>query len=195
VLPLSSTDTLTIYELGNWGRNWEKFESNRESGELTDPDTQLLVTREGEPLLHYAVRDIKKSDDWGATLEAMRVVHQCSENLDVTYLVLQSGNQGGLYLSLHRAGEHYTLVPVSQAAQGRLVLYQNNPLRVDVWSATDAGVCTACEKPFIVKRLVFDGTKYRVLSERKTRKSFGGFQDEPLLIKPVVDGKSPGIQR
>ena len=189
VLPLSSTDTLTIYELGNWGRNWEKFKANQESGELTDPDTRLLITREGKPVFQYALKDSpqRKSDEWGATLEAVRVVHQCSDNLDITYLVFQSGNQGGFYVSLHRAGEQYTLVPVSQAAQGRLVLYQNNPLRVDVWDATNAGVCTACEKPFIVKRLEFDGSKYRVLSKRKTRKSFGGFQDEPLLMKPIAD--------
>lgn len=186
VLPLSSTDTLTIYELGNWGRHWEKFEAHQEGGELTDPDSRLLITRQGKPVFRYALKDRPewKSDEWGATLEAMRVVHQCSDNLDVTYVVLQSGNQGGFYLSLHRSDELYKLVPISQATQGRLVLHQKNPLQVDVWSGADTGVCTACAKPFIVKRLKFDGVKYRVVSKRKTRKSYGGFQDEPLLMNP-----------
>ncbi len=188
VLPLSNTDTLTIYELGNWGRHWERFNAGLDGGELTDPDTRLLVTRQGDEVFRYAMKDMQTPeghhDDWGISAVAMSAAHQCSDHLDITYLVAQSGNSGGFFFALQRLGNGYKLIPISDADQGRLVLSANNAREVEVWTAENTGVCGACAKPFIVKKLVFDGAQYRLTSKQKTRKQYGSFQDEPLVIKP-----------
>jgi hypothetical protein len=188
VLPLSNTDTLTIYELGNWGRLWERFNAGRDGGELTDPDTRLLVTRQGDQVFRYAMKDMQTPEghheDWGISAVAMSAAHQCSDHLDITYLVVQSGNSGGFFFALQRLGDGYKLIPISDANQGRLVLSAKNARDVEVWTALDAGVCGACAKPFIVKELVFDGAQFRLTSKQKTRKQYGSFQDEPIVIRP-----------
>ena len=187
VLPLSSTDTLTIYELGNWARYWAKAEKDRAPDELTDPDSRLLITRRGDPVFRYALKDLRMpkgdTDDWGVSAEVMDAAHLCSGDLDITYLVLQSGNQGGLFVALQKVAEGYKLISISDAAQGRLVLSANSPHAIEVWDADEIGACTACFKPFIVKTLEFNGTDYRLVSEHKTRKWYRGFQDQPLVVR------------
>jgi len=186
VQPLSDTDTLVIYEMGNWTRHWERFAAGKEGGELTDPDTRLLITRQGSPLL-YAFKELQPSghhDDWGISTVAMSAAHLCSDTLDITYLVVQSGNAGGFFMALQRSGEGYKMIPISDAGQGRLVLSLKNVGEVQVWTADDTGVCEACGKPFIVKTLELSGEQYREISRRKTDKEYSSFQDRPLAIKP-----------
>jgi len=188
VLPLSVTDTLTVYELGNWSRHWEKFDLDQEGGELSAPDTRLLVTRGGKAVFQYALKDLATTDpdsgDWWVNAVAMRAAHLCSDRLDVAYLVVQEGNSGGFYLALVRSGTSYKLVPVADAYQGRLVLFASDPRRIEVWTADGAGACGACSKPFVVEKLQFDGTKYRQISNHKARKEYAGFQNSPLVVNP-----------
>ena len=61
-------------------------------------------------------------EDWGVSAVAMNAAHLCSDDLDITYLVLQSGNQGGFFLALQKFAEGYKLIPISFVSQGRLVL-------------------------------------------------------------------------
>ena len=187
ILPLSNTDTLTIYELGNWGRKWEQDEAGHDGGELTDADTHFLVTREGHPVFQYALRKMETPkghhDDWGVTAVAASAAHQCSNNLDITYIVVQSGNSGGFFFALNRLGDGYKLIPISDAYQGRLVLSTKNAGEVEVWTAVDRGVCDACAKPFMVKKLVLDGTQYRPISNHQTHRQHASFQNEPLVLK------------
>jgi hypothetical protein len=187
VQPLSETDTLVIYEIGNWTRYWERFAAGKEGGELTDPDTRLLITRQGSPVFRYAFKELQPSghhDDWGISAVAMSTAHLCSDTLDITYLVVQSGNAGGFFMALQRSGEGYKMIPISDADQGRLVLSLKNIGEVQVWTADDTGVCEACGKPFIVKTLELSGEQYREVSRHRTHKEYSSFQDRPLAIKP-----------
>lgn len=191
VLPLSDTDTLTIYELGNWTRYWKEWEKTSGSptqGEATDPDTRLLITRDGQPVFSYAFKDMHNPEglfyNWGLSAVAMSAAHLCSDQLDVTYLVLQSGNSGGFFFAIHKIEQGYKLVAISDADQGRLVLSAKKPGEAEVWTAKETGVCGACSKPFAIKKMSFKGTGYQLISEQETRKRYSGFQDNPLLVKP-----------
>ena len=186
VLALSATDTLTIYELGNWGRYWERFDSNRtDAGELTDPDTQLLITRSGRPVFRLALKDVHAADwdDWGVGAVAMKAAHLCTNDSDMTYLVLQEGNAGGFYVALRRFRDDYRLLPVSDAEQGRLVLSVSRPQNAEVWTAAEPGVCTACPKRFEIRNYKFNGTGFDLVSRKLSKREYSGFQDDPLLVR------------
>lgn len=182
VLPLSSTDTLTIYELGK----------RRADGiELTDPDTALLITRQGRPVFRFSIRDLRlpKTDydrEWGASAVAMKAAHLCSNNADITYLVLQAGNQGGFFVALTRDAEAYRLVPIKPVQQGRIELRTSKPTRVVVWSVADEDTtdCTACPKHYVVETMDLDGHSFRTVEKRRTTKRFASFQDDPLVVSP-----------
>jgi hypothetical protein len=169
VLPLSGTETLTIYEMGG-----------RET-----PDTHLLVTAGEKQVFQYATRRLTPHDDWGLWAVAMYVVHICANDTDLTYVVLQAGNQGGYYIALQRTDHQYRIVPVTSATQGRLVLAINQPRRIEVWDAANADgrACTACAKPFVIKTFEFDGEKFRLSSQHRVKRWYSGFQDKPLVVK------------
>jgi hypothetical protein len=185
VLPLSDTESLTVYETGNWGRYLENPDAQRNSGELTDPDTKILVTSGRKVLFRYSLKDLPsaREADAGAELVLAAAVHECSPSLDVTYLILQAGNQGGWYVALRKSAAGYGLITVADAGQGRLVVDMNRPGEVEVWSAADSGACTACPKPFVVRRFKFNGHRFQFISKYTTKRSYSGFQDKPLVIK------------
>ena len=186
VYPLSSTDVMTIYELGNESRYWQEPEQQRNLEESSDPDSQILVTRADKVIFRYALRNrwTDGEDDWGASLVAMEAVHLCSDTMDVTYLVFQTGNQGGLFLALLKTNDAYRVLEVSDAAQGRIILHSKAPDQVEVWIADDSGACTACPKQFVVKKLKLSNGKFRIVSRFTTRRSYRGFQDSPMVLKP-----------
>lgn len=187
VAPLSSTDTLVLFEMGNRKRHWEKFRANQDAGELTDPDTHIVIFRNDKRFFDARLKDFRvkgMDEDWGVGAEIMNVAHLCSENVDLTYMVLQEGNQGGFFIALNQTASGYKIVPISPAAQGRLILSRAQPKQAEVWSAADTGVCTACAKPFEVQTFFFDGERFRLSSKRTTKKEFGGFQDDPLVVRP-----------
>jgi hypothetical protein len=177
VLPLSSMDILSIYELGE-----------RPGGVEVDPDTRLLITRQGRPVFRYALKNLPTSKgddpDWGMAAVAMKAVHLCSGDADLTYLVLQAGNAGGFYVALKRSGEGYRLLPISDATQGRLVLSVNRPGSAEVWTAAESGACTACPKQFEIREYEFDGREFRLVSRQRAKRQYSSFQDDPLLVKP-----------
>lgn len=183
VAPLSSTDTLVVFEMGNWKRHWV----NQDAGELTDPDTHIVIFRHNKRFFDARLKDFRAKgmdEDWGGDAEIMNVAHLCSENLDLTYMVLQAGNQGGFFVALNHTRSGYKIVPISPASQGRLILSRTQPKRAEVWSAADTGVCTACAKPFEIQIFLFDGERFRLSSKRTTKKEFGGFQEDPLVVRP-----------
>ncbi len=183
VLPLSGSDTLTIYELGK----------RDENGIAPDNlDTRLLITRQNEPVFRFSFRNLQLpkekvyDSEWGLSAVAMKAAHLCSNGVDITYLVAQAGNQGGFFMAIKRNADSYVLVPIEGATQGRLELKMSTPTRVVVWSAApeDAGLCTACPKHYVVETMEFDGTSFKVVEKRRTKKTFTDFQDEPLVVSP-----------
>ena len=186
VYPLSGTDVMTIYEMGNESRYWQEPEEQRNLEEHSDPDSRLMVTRGGRVLFRYTLKNniADGDEDWGASLVAMKAVHLCAGTMDVTYLVFQAGNQGGLFLALLKTSDAYRVLEVSDAAQGRIILHSNTPDQVEVWTADDAGACTACPKQFVVKNLKLIDGNYRIVSRFTTRRYYPGFQDSPLVLKP-----------
>ena len=179
VLPLSNTDTLTIYELGN----------RRADGiELTDPNTVLLITRQGERVFRFSMRNLRLPNGfdpgWGVWAAATNVAHLCSENADITYVVLQAGNQGGFFMALKRDADTYRMMPIKAVAQGKLELNTSTPTRVVVWNVADedAGDCTACPKHYVVETMDLDGQSLKVVETRKTKRKYTSFQDEPLKV-------------
>jgi hypothetical protein len=178
VLSLSDTDVLTVYEMKD--REAEPY--------LDSPDTRLLVTRNGRPIYRYAIKDLHlfEGEDlgWGMDAVAMNVAHLCSPDTSLIYLVLQAGNSGGYYLALKQSSDGYIPIPVSTVDQGRLVLSNSNPRRVEVWTTAEQGACTACPKHFLVKTLEFDGSRFRLISKTRTRNQCSGFQESPLVVKP-----------
>lgn len=176
VMQLSNTDSLAVFELGH----------------RSEPDTNLLVARSSQRIARYRIKNVLgeqlKSElrDWGQEAVAMKVAHLCSGGTDLTYVVLQAGNQGGYFLALHRSGEAYKLIRIAPVQQGRLELSVNNPGRIVVWSVAneDAGDCTACPKHYLVSVMEFDGASFKTLSRWKTTKKYDSFQDNPLRLKP-----------
>jgi len=183
VLPLSGSDTLTIYELGK----------RDENGIAPDNlDTRLLITRQNEPVFRFSFRNLRLPKDknydteWGLSAVAMKAAHLCSNGVDITYLVAQAGNQGGFFMAIKRDANSYVLLPIGDVTQGRLELKTSTPTRVVVWSAApeDAGLCTACSKHYVVESMEFDGKAFKVVEKRKTKKTYTSFQDEPLVVSP-----------
>lgn len=180
VLPLSSTDTLTIYKVGE--RRADGFEE-------ADPNTRLLITRQGQPVFQFSVENLRMPGEsydrkWGMSAVAMKAAHLCSDDNDITYLVLQTGNQGGFFVALKRDAGNYRLVPIKPVQQGRLELDMSNPTRITVWSVAreDAADCTACPKHYVVETMQFEGKSFKVVAKRKTKGTFTSFQDEPLKV-------------
>lgn len=177
VLRLASTDTLTIYELGE-----------RPNGLELNPDTRLLITRNGRPVYRFAVKNLpvgKGGDpEWGLSAVAMKAVHLCSGSADITYLVLQSGNQGGYFAAFKKDGQEYRFVPIRDAQQGRLVLNINDPYRIAVWTVAseDVSASTGCRKHYTVETMNLDGDIFKVLEKRRTKETFNSFQDSPLIV-------------
>src|SRR5215472_19032060 len=114
VLPLSDSDTLTVYELGKRGPDGLAG---------TDPDTRLLITRNGKPAFRWAAKDLPVSrgedPEWGMSAVAMKVAHLCQESNDLLYFVLEAGNQGGYFVAIKADGPNYRLVPIMGVQQGR----------------------------------------------------------------------------
>jgi hypothetical protein len=156
--------------------------------ELTDPNTVLLITRRGRRVFRFAMRNLRLpngfDDKWGVSAVAMHAAHLCSDNADITYLVLQAGNQGGFFMALKRDADAYRAVPIKGVAQGKLELNTNTPTRVVVWDVAheDAGDCTACPKHYVVETMDLDGQSFKVVERRKTKRKYTSFQDEPLKV-------------
>jgi hypothetical protein len=71
---------------------------------------------------------------------------------------------------------------VSRADQGRLILSAATPNRVEVWDSAEPSQCTACLKPFFVKTLELEGERFQLISKRKTKREYSGFQDQELRV-------------
>ncbi len=174
VLPLSSTETLTLYELGD----------------RSEPDTRLLITRSGQPVYRFAAKDISVGNgndpEWGKWAVGMKVAHLCANSEPITYIVLQAGNQGGYFMALKEDGQSYRFLPIADTQQGRLVLHVNTPCRIAVWTVAseDAGDCTGCPKHYLVKTMELEDSKFKITEKKTTKKKYQSFQDEPLLVQP-----------
>jgi hypothetical protein len=167
VLPLSASDTLTIY-----------------GADDIEPDTQFLVTRRGNPIARFAVKELLSDHDWGKSLSARDAVHLCANGNNLSYVVLQAGNQGGCFVMLTQQGTRFRLLPIRAVQQGRLVLNVNDPPQITVWNVAseDATDCTGCPKHYIVEAIKFDGNSFKVIEKRETKKKYRSFQDEPLKL-------------
>jgi hypothetical protein len=180
VLPLSDSDTLTVYELGK--RNADGSEGT------DDPNARLLITRNGKPVFHYALKNLPMpppgDPEWGMWAVAMKAAHLCGESNDLLYLVFEAGNQGGYFVAIRADGANYRLVPIMPVTQGRLVLNAKSPQRIVVWTVAseDSGDCTACSKHYIVETMELDGNTFKVVHKARTKRTFDSFQDEPLVV-------------
>ena len=170
VVSLSSSDTLTIYEAGDRLR--------------IDPDTRLLLSRRGHPLTQFAIKDLPDDHEWGIELMAAQAAHLCANGQNLTYLVLQAGNQGGYFVMLTERSDGYHLLPIGAVQQGRLILNVNDPSQITVWSVApeDAMDCTGCPKRYLVETFQFDGESFKVIEKKKTNRKYESFQDEPLKL-------------
>jgi hypothetical protein len=174
VIPLSSSDTLTIYG----------------SGDSYDPDTRLLVTDSNRVLAHLAVKDLFGAKDsfhdpeWARSLRTFGTAHLCADGHNMTYVVLQTGNQGGYFAVLAKDNDGFHLLPIKAVQQGRIVLDIDDPAEIDVWSVADENStdCTGCPKHYVVERMQFDGKSFKVIAKKKTEKKYESFQDEPLVL-------------
>jgi len=180
VLPLSDSDTLTVYELGK--RNADGTDAG------DDPNARLLITRNGKPVFHYALKNLPMpppgDPEWGMWAVAMKAAHLCGESNDLLYLVFEAGNQGGYFVAIRQDGANYRLVPIMPVQQGRLVLNAKSPQRIVVWTVApeDSGGCTACAKHYVAETMEFDGNLFKVVHRTRTKRTFDSFQDEPLVV-------------
>jgi len=179
VIPLSDRDTLTIFEIG--------LRDERQNS-ITEPDTRLLITREGRSVYRFAVKDLPGGKGyprrWAEDEVAMSAANLCSAETNVTYIALQAGNEGGYYVALMPSNEGYKLLSISDSDQGKLVVSKATPLDVEVWSAAEEGMCVACDKRFFVKTLRFGSDGFRLVSRLRTMQRYVPFTDEPLVVKP-----------
>jgi hypothetical protein len=55
---------------------------------------------------------------------------------------------------------------------------------VTVWTLApaDAGDCTACVKHYMVENIQLDGTSFKVVEKKTTKKTYKSFQDNPLRL-------------
>ena len=178
VLPLSSSDTLTIYQMG--GRE----EDGPERG---DPDTRLLISRKGAAVFRYAMKELVVAPGdrkWGSWVVAVKAAHLCSNSDGILYVVFQAGNQGGYVLAIKAEGEKYRLVPLMPLTQGRIVLSVNSPYQVTAWTVTpeDAQLCTGCGKHYLVKTLDVSRDRVVVVRQSRTEEKYSSFQDQPLVV-------------
>jgi hypothetical protein len=185
VQELSGSDMLVIYEKGNFDK---LIGSNIQGVTLTDPNTQLVISRNGKIIFHLDMKDTEPAKGmdptWYSDAVAMASARICKGNDPLVYLVLQSGNSGGDFIAIQPWLENYRMIQIADASQGKLVLSKSDPTTVRVWDGDDPNVCTACPKPFIVKTLHFDGNKFELVSSMRTRVKYAGFQETPLFILP-----------
>ncbi len=171
VLPLSSTDTLLIYE----------------AGPRTDPDGRLLVVRGETAVFRYPVKKLGGSDpEWGLSLTAMKAAHLCSGDENITFLVFQTGNSGGYFAALRERSHFYRLIPIRSVQQGKLVLHVNSPARISVWDVADEDrtLCTGCRKHYIVRTMELRADAFATVEQATTRTVYASFQDSPLEVLP-----------
>lgn len=176
---LSDSDTLLVYELGQHAPD---------QLEPAEPDTNLRIVRLGTIAYSLALKNVRMpgefAPDWGNNAVAMDAAQLCAAEAPLLYVITQAGNHGGWYFALQRVGTRYRFIPIAGADQGRLVLSLMRPTRAEVWSSAGPDECTACPKPFFVTTLELADQTFRIVSKRKTRRRYSGFQSHELLVKP-----------
>lgn len=170
VISLSSSETLTIY-------------GDKDS---IDPDTRLLVTADGRVLARFAIKDLLDDHEWGRSLTAFGAAHLCANGHNLTYVVLQTGNQGGYFAALTKDNDTFHLLPIKAVQQGRIVVNTDDRSQITVWSVApeDSSDCTGCTKHYVLETMQFDGNSFKVIEKKETKKKHESFQDKPLVLTP-----------
>jgi hypothetical protein len=168
VLPLSRSETLTVYELGD----------------NAEPDTRLLLTRGNQAVTRFSIQDALTDHKLGKDFRAMGAAHLCGNGYDLTYMVFQAGNQGGQVMALVQQGEGFRLVSVKPLQQGKIVVNVNSPARLTLWSVApeDSVQCTGCRKHYIIETIQFDGRSFNVADRARSKRKHDSFQDGPLEV-------------
>jgi Domain of unknown function (DUF4431) len=160
------------------------YEPPNAENDLLKPDTHLLFLQPNAPVQRLSFRKFG-IPDYYRVVSAARL---CADGKPLIYLASGSGATGAgeFFVALIEQSDGLHLFKLPESNQGRIEIFESDPLRVKLWSADgqeEGAFCGACRKHYVVSSFILSDDGFTKTSHRRTQQAIS---PDPLVDNPLV---------